>query len=450
MEHFQGGNRQHRVRTITTLCGTLDASKPEPVTIGEHSHGPNLILVISSGTTFLGRLVEGLSISRVAQEQAREIGAATGGAMNEHNRLCGQAVIDFANAESMDEAVSTHFQHVAHIMRFEEGFLEKAKKHFPSWFRVGPKSEAERDFLEAAVREEGLRRDLNKRLKILNPIHRYEVKTCNSSDGTLTMIAWHFENGQWVYGKPGVDGGYTNPFTETFEEFRDRIRSHAWANSETHGDIVQELWDIDKQLETFKRKTFDALDELVQANKQLETKKTQFSSSEVEDLYSRRYEYSRLRILHERLRTEQSALRGILDNLLQRVSLLQIKSLHEFADLYNNLPRSRVTVSDDSLTIQHPIEEHDYFSLYFSKNCINRLRSDLAYCLITFWLDEKNRACLHKCDYCDKYFLARKLYTSKNYFCSDGCRLIWNNRRRLESGEARGYKKRGHSEGKSR
>ena len=394
-------------------------------------------------------MLEALPIPRVAQEEPRKIGAVTGGAMNEHERLCGQAVIDFANAESLDEAVSKHFQHVAHIMRFEEGFLEKAKKHFPSWFRVGPKNEAERDFLEVAVREEGLRRDLNRRLKILNPIHRYEVKTCNSSDGTLTMIAWHFENGQWVYGKPGIDGVYTNPFTETFEEFRDRIRGHAWAKSETHGDILHELWDINKQLETFKSNTFDVFDELVQANKQLETKKTQFSSIEVENLYNRRYEYSRLKILHERLKTEQSALRGIIDNFLQRVPLLQIKGLHEFVDLYNNLPRSRVTISDGSLTIQHPIEEHDYFSLYFSKNCINRLRLDLAYCLITFWLDEKNRAYLHKCDYCEKYFLAQKLYASENYFCSGRCRLTWNNRRRIESGEAREYKQRGHSEGKS-
>ncbi|HVO84199.1 MAG TPA: hypothetical protein VMU60_07235 [Syntrophobacteria bacterium] len=356
--------------------------------------------------------------------------------MNEHERLCGQAVVDFANAESMDEAVSKHFQHVAHIMRFDAGFLEKAKKHFPSWFRVGPKSEAERDFLEAAVREEGLRRDLNKRLNILNPIHRCEVKTCNSLDGTVTMIAWHFKNGQWVYGKPGVDGVYTNPFTETLEEFMDRIKGHAWANSETHGDIFDELPDVNLQLETFKNKTLDVLNEFIQANKQLEIKKTLFSPVEVEDLYSRRYEYSRLKILHERLRIEQSALRKIIDNFLQRVPLLQIKGLHEFAELYNNLPRSRVTIYDDSLTIQHPIEEHDYFSLYFSKNCINRLRSDLAYCLITFWLDDKNRACLHKCDCCDKYFLARKLYASENYFCSGRCRLTWNNRRRLESREA--------------
>ena len=368
--------------------------------------------------------------------------------MNEHERLCGQAVIDFANAESMDEAVSRHFKHVAHIMRFEEGFLEKAKKHFPSWFRVGPRNEAERGFLEVAVREEELRRDLNKRLKILNPIHRYEVKTCNSSDGTLTMIAWRFEDGQWVYGKPGVDGVYTNPFTETFEEFRDRIRCHVWASSETHGDIFHEPWDINKQLENFKSNTFAVFDELVQTSKLLGTKKVQFSAIEIENLYNRRYEYSRLRILHKRLRTEQGALRDILNNLLKHTPFLQIKGLHEFVDLYNDLPRSRVTVSEDSITIQHPIEEHDYFSLYFSKNCINRLRSDLAYCLITFWLDEKARAYLHRCDYCEKYFLARRLHASENCFCSGRCRHTGNKQRRMESGKARECVKSGHSKGK--
>ncbi|HVO84090.1 MAG TPA: hypothetical protein VMU60_06680 [Syntrophobacteria bacterium] len=80
--------------------------------------------------------------------------------MNEHARLCGRAVIDVADAESMDEAQSNHFKHVAHIMRFEEGFLEKTRKHFPSSSLVDPHNSAGRDFWEAAVREERLRKDL--------------------------------------------------------------------------------------------------------------------------------------------------------------------------------------------------------------------------------------------------------------------------------------------------
>ena len=46
--------------------------------------------------------------------------------MEEHQRLCGQAVIDFANAESTDEACSKHFENMARILVFREGFVEEA------------------------------------------------------------------------------------------------------------------------------------------------------------------------------------------------------------------------------------------------------------------------------------------------------------------------------------
>lgn len=64
--------------------------------------------------------------------------------------------------------------------------------------------------------------------------------------------------------------------------------------------------------------------------------------------------------------------------------------------------------------------------------------------LVDFLLDN-DRKKLKYCDECEKFFISKTIRTSR--FCSDKCRLSWHNRKRIESGEHREYKRRKRMEG---
>ncbi len=66
------------------------------------------------------------------------------------------------------------------------------------------------------------------------------------------------------------------------------------------------------------------------------------------------------------------------------------------------------------------------------------------YSLVEFLLHNDRRK-LKLCDECTKFYISKTIRPSR--FCSDKCRLAWNNRKRIESGEAREYKRRKRAEG---
>ena len=65
--------------------------------------------------------------------------------MTKQERLLGQTVVDFANAETTDKASFQHFRNMKHIMGFGPAFEESAKNVFPSLdpFLTLPKPEKE-------------------------------------------------------------------------------------------------------------------------------------------------------------------------------------------------------------------------------------------------------------------------------------------------------------------
>jgi len=67
--------------------------------------------------------------------------------------------------------------------------------------------------------------------------------------------------------------------------------------------------------------------------------------------------------------------------------------------------------------------------------------------LLDFFSESENVQKLHKCKECNSFFIAKTLRPQE--FCSDKCRLAWNNRRRIESGEHKEYKRRRKESGKA-
>jgi hypothetical protein len=68
-----------------------------------------------------------------------------------------------------------------------------------------------------------------------------------------------------------------------------------------------------------------------------------------------------------------------------------------------------------------------------------------VYCLVVFAKPLETIKLLHKCEECQGYYIAES--KRKQRFCSEKCHNDWHNRKRIESGKAREYKRKRRAEG---
>jgi hypothetical protein len=92
----------------------------------------------------------------------------------------------------------------------------------------------------------------------------------------------------------------------------------------------------------------------------------------------------------------------------------------EYLGIYNKMPRPIEFDQRDTLKDRRLISEEDYFSINLPLKWLERIKSDLAYCLIEFLIPEDNRRHMGKCPYheCEKYFIAtdqKKIFCSPNH-----------------------------------
>jgi hypothetical protein len=96
----------------------------------------------------------------------------------------------------------------------------------------------------------------------------------------------------------------------------------------------------------------------------------------------------------------------------------------------------RFTLIPRNLKSNHGSYRENFSSIFFD--------SSVAFSLAEFLL-HKDRRRLKYCDECEKFFVSKSIRPSR--FCSDKCRLAWHNLKRIESGEAREYKRKKRAEG---
>ena len=346
--------------------------------------------------------------------------------MNDHERLCGQAVIDFANADSTDEACAKHFENMARIMAFGEGFIEKVTETFPSLARITPRSEPEAKCFELMVEEERIKKFLSD--QFYNCLTW--LKDYNYVNETVEVTIQLVEDGGFVDGKPD--------FSVSYDTDRWKI------------SLVKEVYknELGRLL---RHDTFDELDKLMTIGKSLESMKAQFTEEKFKELHQLVEQREAIIIMHDELQDDQNQLRNVLDSVSRGVPFHNIPEMSNYRSRYSRLPQFDVIASGDFLSLAPNRDESHYLSKFRSINTStssSRLADDLTYCLITFFLDRNAKTYLHKCEECGKYFLAKRRGASR--FCPDDrkCHDAWHNRQRIESGRAREYKKEGRSEGK--
>jgi len=135
------------------------------------------------------------------------------------------------------------------------------------------------------------------------------------------------------------------------------------------------------------------------------------------------------------------------------------KHEHLSSFLYGyNRYESRLTIKDDgSIIREKPNLPESYFintKLFYQgsgfkrKEWTSRIPASYAisFLLINFLKLPNSVNLINRCHECNDIFIELKK-TKNRRFCSDKCRLAWNNRKRIESGEAKEYKRKKREEG---
>lgn len=177
--------------------------------------------------------------------------------------------------------------------------------------------------------------------------------------------------------------------------------------------------------------------------KEMEKIKCSLPKERINELYAFSKQYRDIIGLHNKIRNFQIFPRNILNNVTKPESLKTLKLMVEF---YNSLVKNKLVVAKDgSIKEESGVIWADFVKVKERDDWDRIIRYGLAYCIVEFFRVEKSIKYIGKCMECGDYFIRERLNNKK--FCSDKCRLTLNNRRRIESGEHREYKRKKRKEG---
>ena len=340
--------------------------------------------------------------------------------MTDQERLLGQAVVDFVNAENTDEAAFQHFRKIQQIAGFPPTFAERAKKVFPSIAPYMALRVSEKKLIEKIIEERRQNIRLNEQLKNMNDCYLEDYDWKNM---TLFFRQVHLIE-SLVDGEREVDVLEGEAFELHLDEIEHKAKERF--GKTLNVSVIQEL----RRLMKLGSKIFEL--------------KSSLDDSRIRKLFELAQEYERTVRIHRSIGQIQKDLRSILNNIIRGKHLKKNHLFVGFLETYNRIQKSKVYLTnEDLLSIGLPFDEKAYFHLdgfpetEYSSQWPARFRDDLAYCLIEFLISEKNRYYIYRCrgggeDFfapsCDKIFIARKLYKTASglYFCSDACRLKYH------------------------
>jgi len=128
-----------------------------------------------------------------------------------------------------------------------------------------------------------------------------------------------------------------------------------------------------------------------------------------------------------------------------RPPLNEISQLGKFIETYYKMPTMKLSTDGDCLMQIAPIDENNYFKSSSILSWKPILQKQLAHIMVEYFFDKDSRQFLRKCEECKKFYVSKSMAHSK--YCSDRCRNAFHNRKRIESGQHREYKRKKRLEG---
>ncbi|MBN1932311.1 MAG: hypothetical protein JW786_11970 [Desulfobacterales bacterium] len=353
--------------------------------------------------------------------------------LDERTRMMGQLVIDFVNAENSDEAGLTYLANLQKIFDFPEDFVEEAQGNFPRIYNYkSVLNEEETDALKCIVQKDLVANIVLDEYFVLGVtgVETEEVFSNTTGESLYTQIvpitkqeASHFIKRFIV-----ENWGDSLSITANLQDIHDKIEP--LLRKERRGDGVQEVKSL--------LADFQYLDaKLIQHKKRINPEK--FSTIEkFANIFSQNY------IEHKEMLSISTTLREVIIDIINNKKIVPSSFLNFFLVFYNLISWGKVYLAEDGLLV----EELPFTESNFQRDKIEQTPlylkeyycQPISYCLINFLKNRDNLKLLHKCQNCGKFYISKTLRES--IFChGDKCRLAFHNRRRIESGENREYKR---------
>ncbi len=384
----------------------------------------------------------------------------------EHIRICGKAVEDFVNSETTDAACLSLIPKIRKVFNFSMDFEKKAEESFPYLNNILDSS--------------------NDKQKALVELY-FDVWTFDSfaKDFRMSLGLW---------------GGYPDRgiWETLMEKTNDLIKNRDY-DDKIIVRIDEILINIEKSQPKFKNTFFNWKNYLSEFCEQLIThKKTSILFRECSKNISEREEENIKKVVHNEavpahhdIYHSQQIFKIVINRFINGISLNKYEpfeniiarydrkfSAHHVYDKNCNLIKYEHPSLNENDFLQSPpdhLKKHSYekFKNILEKRFIetrqeriyppikeefeaahNLLKRfcledyDVAsyYFFVEFLKIENNYKLFNVCDNCGKYFMSSS--KRKQRFCSGGkCRQNYHNRRRIESGEAKEYKRKKRKEG---
>jgi hypothetical protein len=154
--------------------------------------------------------------------------------------------------------------------------------------------------------------------------------------------------------------------------------------------------------------------------------------------------------IHNQIKKTQRVLSSIMKCIIEGKSLKSNKDLSRILFVYNEFEPHLKIKNDGSISREpsfFPEESFiikDLFSSAYKKFNNPAFRA-ISFLLIKFLMLPNSTKLIHQCDECREIYISITIKSRR--FCSDKCRLSYHNRKRIESGEAKEYKRKKRMEG---
>ena len=314
----------------------------------------------------------------------------------------GQFIVDFANADSTENAVLACFTSLQRLFGFSAEFYDMVKNLYPSINSIAVLlTEVDKKLLEQILKKNAIIRRLNEQFKSIN----YAIENYDPISSTVSLMSLEWnrdsnggltEDNQIDHDDPGGSG-----FLETLKLLGLSI---------VDGPVTIKMDAVQGEIEALLGSlAVDQLNRLIEVGHDIADLLADLDGDRYEELRLLAEEHREVIDFHHEIEDIQTDLRQILEMVIQGKTLNQIPALTVHLDTYNTAGAHRLIIGENNclLTIS-PINEHNYLAIKEVDGWLDVLRKDMAYSLIEFLKSKKSRGYLKKCRVCRKYFLARQ------------------------------------------
>lgn len=329
----------------------------------------------------------------------------------------GQLFVDFANADTTENAVISYFENLHRYFSFSDEVCHLVKNLYPSLNGIAALlGRTEKALLELILRKNGIINRLNDQFKAI----KYRVESYDPLSGNISLIslAWNRRrNGDLpendYMGRDDCSGG----FLETLKMLGLSI---------VDGPVIIKIDAVKNEIEgLLGLEAADCLNQLIDIGCIIATSAADVDKDRYKELNLLAEEHREVVNFHSRLEGIQTECKQILDMIIEGRPYSQIPNFDHYLELFNNFGSHRMVINgDDCLMPVSLFEENRYLAIREVDSWLQEISNAMAYCLIEFLKTGKSRNYFKKCPTCQRYFIAKQPRTQK--FCNKECRLNYH------------------------